>query len=71
MGQDILLTPEQVAAARQRRFEAMDLQRIEGNPLDAEDIALFEMFERERWSFERRLAHIRAMGRNLARTPTR
>ena len=34
------------------------LQAIEGNPLDAEDIAMFEMFERERWSHERCLAYI-------------
>ena len=34
------------------------LQEIEGNPLDAEDIAMFEMFEREGWDHERRAAHI-------------
>lgn len=33
----------------------MHLQDIEGNPLDAEQIA---MFEREAWSHERRLAYI-------------
>ena len=46
------LSPEQVAAARERRLEAMHLQEIEGNPLDAEDIAMFEMFEREGWDHE-------------------
>ncbi|WP_208249029.1 hypothetical protein WGT02_03755 [Rhizobium sp. T1470] len=50
---DELLTPEQVEVARKRRLEAQHLQLIEGNPLDAEDIAMFEMFERERWSHER------------------
>ena len=54
------LTKEQVAEARKRRLEAMNLQAIEGNPLDAEDIAMFEMFEREGWSHERCLAYILA-----------
>ena len=45
---------------RQKRFqEAVRLHEIEGNPLDAEQIALFEMFEREGWSDEQRLAHLR------------
>ena len=38
--------------------EAMHLQALEGNPLTAEEIAMFEMFEREGWSPERRRAHI-------------
>ncbi len=38
--------------------EAAHLQAIEGNPLKAEEIAMFEMFEREGWSPERRRAHI-------------
>jgi hypothetical protein len=52
------LTEEQVAAAKGRRLEAMRLQEIEGNPLDAEQVAMFEMFEREKWSHERRRAYI-------------
>jgi hypothetical protein len=47
------LSPEQVAAARERRLEAMHLQEIEGNPLDGEDIAMFEMFERSKCSSAR------------------
>jgi hypothetical protein len=47
------LSPEEVAVARKRRLEAMVLHEIEGNPLDAEDIAMFEMFEREGWDGER------------------
>jgi hypothetical protein len=43
-----LLTDEEVAVARQRRLVAMTLQEIAGNPLDANDIATFEMFEREK-----------------------
>lgn len=52
------LTDAEVAVARERRFVAMHLQDIEGNPLDAEDVVMFEMFERERWSHERRIAYI-------------
>ena len=54
------LSPEEIAAARERRLEAMHLQEIEGNPLDAEDVAMFEMFEREGWDDDRRRAHILA-----------
>jgi hypothetical protein len=42
----------------------MNLQAIEGNPLDAEDIAMFEMFEREGGTDEQCRAYI------LARKPT-
>jgi hypothetical protein len=52
-----------LAAKRQRRIEAMNLQAIEGNPLDAEDVAMFEMFEREGWSDDQCRAYI------LARVP--
>jgi hypothetical protein len=54
------LSPQEIAAARQRRLEAMNPQAIEGNPLDAEDVAMFEMFEREGWDHERRRAYILA-----------
>jgi hypothetical protein len=49
-------TPE---TARERRLEAMHLQAIEDSPLDAEQVAMFEMFEREGWAHERRLRFIR------------
>jgi hypothetical protein len=52
------LSPAEVAEARSRRIEAMRLQEIEGNPLDAEDIAMFEMFEREAWPPEMCRAYI-------------
>jgi hypothetical protein len=57
------LSPEEVAAARERRLEAMHLQVIEDNPLDEEDIAMFEMFEREGWNHERCRAYILAQAR--------
>ena len=46
------------SAADQLLAEAAHLQAIEGNPLTAEEIAMFEMFQREGWSLERRRAHI-------------
>jgi hypothetical protein len=61
------LSAEEVAAARQRRLEAMHLQEIEGNPLDADDIEMFEMFEREGWDHERCLAYIEARARATAK----
>ena len=57
------LTAEQIAASRARRLEAMHLQEIEGNPLDAADIAMFEMFEREGWSSEQCRAYILAQAK--------
>lgn len=56
-------------AERQRRLVAMHLQAIEDNPLDAEQIAMFEMFEREGWSQERRLARIRERAEAMAMVP--
>jgi hypothetical protein len=61
------LSPEQVAAARERRLEAMHLQEIEGNPLDGEDIAMFEMFEREGWDDERCIAYILEQARTASK----
>lgn len=42
------------------------LQFLEGNPLTAEETAMFEMFEREGWSPERRRAHILALIQGFA-----
>jgi hypothetical protein len=52
------LSETEVAEARERRMVAMHLQQIEGNPLSPDQIAMFEMFEREGWTHERRLAYI-------------
>lgn len=60
------LSLSEVFDAKQRRLDAQHLQSIEDNPLDAADIAMFEMFERERWSFERRRAHIIDQARKAA-----
>ena len=39
-------------------MEFQQLLTIEGNPLLPEELAVFEMFDRERWSDERELAYI-------------
>ena len=49
-----------VALARKRRLAAMRLQEIEGNPLGADQVEMFEMFEREAWPHERRRAYLLA-----------
>jgi hypothetical protein len=54
---------------RQPLAAAMRLQEIESNPLDDEDLALFEMFEREGWSQERRLEYLRQWARRTGATP--
>lgn len=46
------------AARLKRGREADRLQEIEGNPLTAEEKAMFDMFEREGWTFEERRRHI-------------
>ena len=63
---DRLLTDEELAIAIQRRKEGMNMHAIEGNPLDADDIAMFEMFERERWSHEKCRAYITEWAKKIA-----
>ncbi len=66
---DHKLTEEQIAAARQRRLEAMRLQEIAGNPLSTDQVAMFEMFEREGWSHERCQAYLLERARKNAAAP--
>ena len=60
------LSPAEVTASRTRRLEAMRLQEIEGNPLSADQVAMFEMFEAEAWPHARRRAYILAKAAPLA-----
>jgi hypothetical protein len=60
------LSPSEVELARKRRIVAMRLQEIAGNPLTAGEVAMFEMFEDEAWSHERRRASILAKATLLA-----
>jgi hypothetical protein len=66
MASNDLLSEAEVVLSRRRRLEAMKLQEVEGNPLTADEVAMFEMFERERWSHERRRAFILGRARKLA-----
>ena len=54
----------EIHVAKSRRHQMQHLNALEGNPLDATDIAMFEMFEREGWSHERRRAYIFAKFKN-------
>lgn len=63
------LDKHEVEQARQRRLVAMHLQDIEDNPLDAGEIAMFEMFEREGWSHEKRRAYILDRARSAPLVP--
>jgi hypothetical protein len=60
------LSPSEVALARKRRLVAQHLQVIEGNPLSPDQVEMFEMFEREAWTHEQRLAYLHAKVRSLA-----
>lgn len=66
MNEQSKLTPEEVVVVRQRRLEAMHLHTIEGNPLNADDVAMFERFEREQWSFAQRREYLAERSRALA-----
>ena len=63
------LSADSVAAAKQRRREAMALADIEGNPLMLADTELFELYEREAWSHERRRADLSERAHRLAAPP--
>ena len=60
------LSLDDAFARRKRLAGAMRLQEIEGNPLDEEQVAMFEMFERKGWSDERCLEHILERARRRA-----
>jgi hypothetical protein len=53
------LSEKELADVKARRLVAAHLQTIEDSPPTAEQSAMFEMFERERWPHEQRLAYIR------------
>ena len=57
---DRLLTDEELELAIKRGKDGIEMHRISGNPLSADQIAMFEMFNRERWSHEKCRAYILA-----------
>ena len=60
------ITLAEAFAAKERRLDMQHLNALEGNPLDAEQVAMFEMFDRERWSHEQCLAHVLDRARKAA-----
>ncbi len=52
--------------AAERFAFAVRLQEIEGNPLTAEDLAMFAMFDREGLTAEEQIAYIIAEARKRA-----
>lgn len=55
---DEKLSNAELKAAKQRRAEFDAICAVEGIHPSAEQKAMFDMFERERWSHERRLRHV-------------
>jgi hypothetical protein len=55
---DRLLTDEELVEVIARGKEATHLQEMVSNPLSPEQIEMFAMFDRERWSHEKRRAYI-------------
>lgn len=51
------------ADALERRAFGIRMQEIEGNPLSAEDLAMFDMFDREGMTGDERRAYIIAKAR--------
>ena len=60
---------EELLASRQRRLEAMHTNYLEGNPFDSDDVALFEMFDREGWDHEDRIAYLRKLPARAGKGP--
>lgn len=48
-----------ITSARALAIPGAGCQAIEGNPLTPDEIEMFEMFEREGWPHERRIAYIK------------
>lgn len=56
----------ELAAIKRRRESFRAISAVEGIEYTAEDEALFAMFDRERWSHERRLEFLRSRARAKA-----
>jgi hypothetical protein len=56
---DLMRSMSPISCLSERLQEAQHLQALEGNPLTEAELAMFEMFEREAWSHERRREYIR------------
>ena len=58
MNETVKLFPNMAPEERSSLLFAMRLQEIESNPLDAEQIAMFEMFDRDGLTDEQCRAHL-------------
>ncbi len=56
---------------RKSEITGVGCQAIESNPLTEQEILMFEMFERESWTPERRRAHILALVTPRSSNPQR
>ena len=56
---DAKLTDTEIAAIKQRRAEFQAICAVEGIVFTPEDAELFAMFDRERWSHDRRIAYLK------------
>ncbi len=63
MHRTLKYTPSSPVEALQRRSVAIRLQEIEGNPFTPEEVAMFEMFDREGWSPDKRREYLLGLAR--------
>ena len=66
MSRDAKLTDAELAAIKQRRADFRAICAVEGIVFTSEDDELFAMFDRERWSHERRIAYLKSEARAIA-----
>ncbi|MFX5710145.1 hypothetical protein ABTE34_21895, partial [Acinetobacter baumannii] len=52
-------------ASQERRLDMQHLNMIEGNPLTPDEVEMFAMFERERWTHEQRFAYLDELNRQM------
>ena len=65
MSSDAKLDDTEIAAIKRRRAEFRAICAVEGIVFTSEDDELFAMFDRERWSHERRIAYLKSEAKAL------
>lgn len=63
---DTKLSDAELSAVKQRRADFHAICAVEGIVFTPEDDELFAMFDRERWSHERRIAFLKFEARAIA-----
>lgn len=66
MSSAIKITDAELAAIARRRAEFRTICAVEGIVFTSEDDELFEMFDRERWPHDRRIAYLKALAKEAA-----